>query len=98
MVEPMSFDKIGELGNPDTMKARMREEVTVNYTRYHTPGDTFERLKILPPGVVSCGGCGILCSPGDRVLVAAAPRGCDKPRGVIARPTTHSVRLGVLRN
>ena len=41
------------------------------------PPDTFERLKILSPGVVSCGGYGILCSPGDRVLVAAAPRGCD---------------------
>ena len=27
MVEPMSFDKIGKLGNSDTMKARLQEEV-----------------------------------------------------------------------
>ena len=27
MVEPMSFDRIGKLGNSDTMKARLREEV-----------------------------------------------------------------------
>ena len=26
MVEPMSFDRIGKLGNSDTMKARLREE------------------------------------------------------------------------
>ena len=27
MIEPMSFDRIGKLGNSDTMKARLREEV-----------------------------------------------------------------------
>ena len=27
MVEPMSFDRIGKLGNSDTMKARLKEEV-----------------------------------------------------------------------
>ena len=27
MVEPMSLDSIGKLGNSDTMKARLREEV-----------------------------------------------------------------------
>ena len=27
MVEPMSFDRIGNLGNSSTMKARLQEEV-----------------------------------------------------------------------
>ena len=27
MVEPMSFDRIGDLGNSSTMKARLQEEV-----------------------------------------------------------------------
>ena len=27
MVEPMSFGRIGKLGNSDTVKARLREEV-----------------------------------------------------------------------
>ena len=27
MVEPMSFDRIGNLGNPSTIKARLQEEV-----------------------------------------------------------------------
>ena len=29
MVEPMSFDRIGDLGNSSTMKARLQEEVTL---------------------------------------------------------------------
>ena len=29
MVEPMSFDRIGNLGNSSTMKARLQEEVTL---------------------------------------------------------------------
>ena len=43
MVEPMSFDRIGNLGNSPTMKARLQEEVRlvefapVSYTHLTLP-------------------------------------------------------------
>ena len=39
IVEPMSFDRIGKLGNSDTMKARWREEVRlVDLAQFSTRG------------------------------------------------------------
>ena len=45
-----------------------------------TPRDTFLALKMLSPGVVSCG---LLCSPGDKVQLAGARKGvCAINQGV----------------
>lgn len=51
---------------------------TAYNTRNHTPGITFWRLKNLSPGVVFCGVCDILCSPGDKSAAVGAVEGvCD---------------------
>eukprot|EP00904_Undaria_pinnatifida_P006503 jgi/Undpi1/2983/HiC_scaffold_14.g06360.m1 len=68
MVEPMSFDRIGKLGNSDTMKARLREEVWLVDVAQSTRG----RICVIAGTPLTSAGFGRASTTSDVVLVTIA--------------------------